>query len=662
MAAAMLALIMLPVNPVSGHPLSDHDQIMYTLHRCADGVTNRDPHAIAPLLHDDFTALPPGRLGPRTTKESFLEQLVADGAFDGIPITLRYAFLDMNREKTEATVQPVVTYRLGNPAALAVELVKLGDDWQIIRITLDADLPPELVEDLPEHHTLQRVSVQVSDKKTGRPVRARVNLRDSDGRYWPPDGHMRDIPTGIRQDVGGDVRVAGTTYAYVEPEFTLSVPIGSYELEVHHGLEYLPEKIRFDVTHGKAGDLEVRLERWSDIRKRGWYSGDTHTHFLDPKTGMLEMRAEDLDVLNILATKWGELITNVEHFTGVPSPLSTPDHIVYVGGENRHSFLGHTILLGINRLVYPLSWGGPPPGVPGGHDYPPMAKLADGAHAQGGFVSWAHFPFPSGELAVDVALEKIDSIDLMTWGDAFAEEGRSGEGAVKMWYRFLNCGFRIPATAGTDKMFNTQVIGSVRTYVKPSGDFSYSAWLAGIRAGRTFVTTGPILELVADGREPGDTIAARGGDTIRIRTQVESRLPVDWIEVVMGGKVVARKNNESGAASLALGAELTVSQSTWVAARAYSASLQPYQISPVLGRPGIPLMAHTSPIYINVDGKPPRSPEDAEVLMRETDRAIEWARTNAVYLDELQRQEVIALYQRARKVYLEQMNEQAVEH
>jgi hypothetical protein len=170
------------------------------------------------------------------------------------------------------------------------------------------------------------------------------------------------------------------------------------------------------------------------------------------------------------------------------------------------------------------------------------------------------------------------------------------------------------------------------------------------------VTTGPILEFEADGNGPGGTIPAGAGDTIRVRVKVSSRLPVDWIEIVMGGQVVARQDNESGAISLALDTELTVSQSTWIAARAYSASLQPYQVSPVVGQPGIPVMAHTSPVYISVDGKPPRSPEDAKVLIKGADRAIEWARSTAKYLDESQRQEVIALYERARKVYLEQMN------
>jgi hypothetical protein len=275
---------------------------------------------------------------------------------------------------------------------------------------------------------------------------------------------------------------------------------------------------------------------------------------------------------------------------------------------------------------------------------------------QGGFVSWAHFPAPGGELAVDLALGKIDSVDLMTWGDAFAEVVVGAPAAASMWYRFLNCGLRIPATAGTDKMLNTQVVGSVRTYVKVDGSFSYAAWLDGIRAGRTFVTTGPILRFQAGGREVGDEITARPGDTIPVRATVKSRLPVDWIEVVMGGQVVARRDNASHAESLSLDAEVSASKSTWLAARAYSPTLQPYQRWEFLGTEGIPVMAHTSPIYVTVEGQRPRSPEDATVLAGWTDRAIEWARTEAKFHDDAQRQQVIALYERAKKVYLEQMN------
>ncbi len=97
----------------------------------------------------------------------------------------------------------------------------------------------------------------------------------------------------------------------------------------------------------------------------------------------LELRGEDLNVVNILVSKWGELITNAEHFIGAPSPLSDADHIVYVNEETRHHVLGHAVLLNLKELVYPLSWGGPDEGVHGGYDYPPMAHQADKTHQQG---------------------------------------------------------------------------------------------------------------------------------------------------------------------------------------------------------------------------------------------------------------------------------------
>lgn len=215
------------------------------------------------------------------------------------------------------------------------------------------------------------------------------------------------------------------------------------------------------------------------------------------------MAGEDLNVVNLLASRWGALVTSVEHFTGAPSAVSTKDHIVYVNEEARHGFLGHLVLLNLKQLIHPMSWGDPIEGLPGESDYPPVSHYADAAHAQGGLVSWAHFPGPTGEVAQAVALGKIDAIDLMTWGSPLEDQTMT-PAATMIWYRMLNCGFRLPALGGTDKMMNSQVVGSVRTYVKVNGDFTYQRWINGIprksSSGRTVL---PSRRNLAGRKSPG---------------------------------------------------------------------------------------------------------------------------------------------------------------
>ncbi len=384
---------------------------------------------------------------------------------DIIQVLTSYATFSPNEQGV--TAGPVVLVMSGEAFRFAVnvQLVEIAGGWAVERTRGGAELPPDLIpRNLPEHSDTQAVEFSLSDASTGQGVHARVHISGPAGEYWPPDGHQKNIAVGWRLDVGGDVSISDKTYAYVTPTFTANLPPGEFAIEVRKGTEYLPTEQSFTVQRGAAETVSLTLQRWVDMNARGWYSGDTHTHFLDEHSGMLELRAEDLNMLYVLATKWGELITDVERFSGAPSLLSTDNGVLVYNEETRHGWLGHTILHGIGELVYPLSWGGPTEGVFRGGDYSPMAYQADRAHAQGGLVTWAHFPGPGGELAVDVALGKIDSVDLFTWGDAF--EGRPSirgrdPASVAAWYRFLNCGFRLPASAGTDKMLNVQVTGSV---------------------------------------------------------------------------------------------------------------------------------------------------------------------------------------------------------
>jgi hypothetical protein len=636
------------------HPGAE-DAIRLVLLEWANGIANDDAVGIGRLLSPDFEHA--SRFSGPADHDRYLA-LVAAGEAPMQTIDLRHARYAIEGDR--AKVGEILGVVMQTTAVAAeVSLARSKGEWRIERIAEQAELPEFARREEPEHSILERVALRVVDAADGSPIATRIHVADDQGRYWAPEGHSREIATGWRESVGKDVRVAGRTWAYVPGETGLRLPAGRYSIELMRGFEYAPVERTFEVRAGEPNDLRIALTRWSDVRKQGWYSGDTHVHFVDPEAARLELEGEDLDVINILASKWGALITNVEHFTGAPAGSSPPGRAIYVGEETRHGWLGHSILLGIRQLVHPLTWGGPSEGVPGGFDHPPMATQADAAHAQGGLVAAAHFPWPKGELAVDIALGKLDAVDVLTWGNAFSSENvMPAPPAAETWYRFLNCGFDLPATAGTDKMYNTQVAGSVRVFAKQDGPFEYGAWLEAIRAGRTFVSTAPLLEFEANGATIGDTLEARKGQRIRVRAKSRSRIPIERLEIVQDGRVVATRLNPEKALEVVLEPELEIDRSAWIAARAYSSELLPYQEFALVGFEGIPVMAHTSPIYVSVDGRPRRSREDARVLLGWVREAIDWARTVGRFQDPRERDAMIELFQRAEQVYLAQLDEE----
>ena len=448
--SSLLIQLVLLLAPVShGHPNHDLDSVRLNLYAWSNALVRDDPATFEQYLTQDSPL-----------RRTWLPRLHESGEVDDVDF--RHATFTPN-DKGMLAAPVVIRSEVDSPAHIA-QMVREDSVWKVATLT-PTPLPAGLVPRLPEQTPTRPVGFSLKDAKTGNPVDGRVNITGSQGEYWPPRGHQRNIAIGWRDDVGGDVFIDGATYAYVPPEFVVDLPKGDFTITVRKGTEYLPATASLILTEDPPEPVTISLERWVNMNALGWYSGDTHVHFLDDHTARLEIQGEDLNVINVLATKWGELITNVEHVTGAPSIYSYRNGLIYFNEETRHGFLGHTILQRIQKLIYPLTWGGPRTGVLGQSDYPPMAHQADKAHAQGALVTWAHFRYPDGELFIDVALHKVDTVDLFTWADAFKDGAPGREpGAVTYWYHFLNTGFRLPATAGTDKMLNTQVVGSVKTY------------------------------------------------------------------------------------------------------------------------------------------------------------------------------------------------------
>jgi hypothetical protein len=325
----------------------------------------------------------------------------------------------------------------------------------------------------------------VIDGSTDRPTPARVHIHAADGRYLPPYGHRREVNDRWFEDYGADLLLGSTPYAYVDGEFDITLPGGDVFVEVVKGFEYSPVRQRVHLLPGQR-ELRLTLERPIDWRARGWLTADTHVHFLSPQTAWLEARAEGINLVNLLASQWGDLFTNVGDFTGAESPVSRDDTIVWVGTENRQHLLGHMSLLGLGRpMVSPMCAGGPNESYIGDPVWSSLADWPDDCHERGGLVMIPHFPSPYGEVVADVALGKVDGIEIADFDQSFDIL------SVREWYRLLNAGFRVALVGGTDKMSAAIPLGGVRTYARvAAGELSLELWADAVRAGRTFATSG----------------------------------------------------------------------------------------------------------------------------------------------------------------------------
>ena len=173
--------------------------------------------------------------------------------------------------------------------------------------------------------------------------------------------------------------------------------------------------------------------------------------------------------------------------------------------------------------------------------------------------------------------------------------------AVLEWYRFLDLGYRLPIVAGTDKMSAEVPVGAVRAYVHLLSDdpLTFDTWAAAVRAGRTFVTSGPILELAVDGHEPGDVIRMRSAGRLEAAVRVAGRPAGDHgpradRRRAGGGR---RRRGQRGVTALELHETVEIGAGAWIAARSRSANVIESAFTTSMA-------AHTSPVYVEVDGRP----------------------------------------------------------
>jgi len=400
-------------------------------------------------------------------------------------------------------------------------------------------------------------------------------------------------------------------YFYSNGSFSCVVPTGPVVLTAKHGCEY--RETVDSVTVNADTSIVVGLDRMISMDSLGWYCGDTHVHIdhsggsyvLDPNAAHLMANAEGLFIANCL--------DNSYYFTGGAASCSTPDCYVYMSEEMRSASYGHLGLLGLHAIVEPVSssW------------WPMSMDVADSAHAQRGAIVIAAHPVSSDdyaqveswpgdgiarELAVDCIAHRIDAVDILSYSNCH-------QGGIELdtWYRLLNCGFRLSASAGTDAAMNrldSGPLGAFRTYVRIADEVtSPTHWFAALAAGHSFVTNGPLItRFEVDGRSSGDSCSfAEPGAVLTGRISVRSVYPVDRIEVVRNGDVVVTVSLDPPRGAVDTSFSCSIFESSWVAARVHG---------PKRGwiTPGDYLFAHTSPVYCVVHGRRILDRDDAALL------------------------------------------------
>jgi Tol biopolymer transport system component len=509
-----------------------------------------------------------------------------------------------------------------------------------------------------------QLSITVLDP-SGRPTAARLSITGADGRaYAPGEAWLHAEDYFDRSESAFE-----SHYFHVTGKAEITVPTGRIEVEVMKGFEYQFEKRNVQVVAEGRINLTIRLQPLNipkDANSR-WVSGDAHVHMNyggtyrnTPRKLVAQAAAENLPIVENLIVNKEQRIPDIAYFSPKRDSASTAENLLFHSQEYHTTYWGHLGVLNLERNYLLPGYSGYP-NTAASSSYPPDAIVADVAHEQNALVGFAHpfdwIPDPSKdaapnpvlpvdtalELPVDVALGKVDYLEVMGFDEHKA--------TAAVWYRLLNCGFHLPAAAGTDAMANYASlrgpIGLNRVYAKvPAGPPQHKPWLQAIKQGQTFVTNGPLLGFTLHGHDLGAELRLPAGESkVKFKAWLRSFVPVDHLELICNGKTVRDLKINSDHKSADVEDTLPIWQSGWCLLHAYSDKAE----HPVLDTfPN----ATTSPIYVIVDGSQLNAVEDAKYFIAWIDQIMEATNSDKGWDTEAEKSSVLELLNQARRKYV----------
>jgi hypothetical protein len=431
-----------------------------------------------------------------------------------------------------------------------------------------------------------QLELEIVDFDTGEPLACRIHLKNQKGKAQKPP----KVPFWHDHFV-------------VDGNLTLKLPKGNFNFVVERGPEYLVVTGHFEILDNAQDKKTIKLRRFVDMSKEGWWSGDLEVERPAKEIELL-MRADDLHVAELVT--WGNLKDLVKTAPGAKPPAGAappPTDALVLFGDQRvyQSSAGLLRRPGGSLLVLGL-------------DQAPSDEAIDNDSAEE-LVAWARnegTPWidvrraTSWDLPVWVALGLVNSIELAdsqlardsvkvdATGTRPREEGKAlNPGSLGRWtetvyYQLLECGLRIPPTAGSGSGVAPNPVGYNRVYVHVDEPFSYERWLESLRAGRVVVTNGPLIRPNVGGELPGYVFKADAGQHVELEVglTLSTRDPVSYLEIVQNGRTVVEMRLDEWAKAKGKLPLLQFNESGWFVVRAVTdlgathrfASTAPYYV------------------------------------------------------------------------------------
>lgn len=479
---------------------------------------------------------------------------------------------------------------------------------------------------MPAQAAEGQLEIRVIDKESRKPVACRMHLKTAAGKPRFP----KKVP-------------AWDDHFVVPGKTLLRLPLGNYSFEIERGPEYPVISGHFTFTKFADDSKEIELPRHVDMSSKGWWSGD-----LDVRRPLRDIElltaAEDLHVVPLVTWWNGRGERTVDKLPKDALERIGPDRFFQVMG-GRQTRPGGT--LSYFNLPAPLRLGS------ASDEYPPTAQYVEQVRKHPG--TWIDATRPYWwDLPMLAALGQVDSIQV-AHGDMcrskmllpppgskprdeklYANVRGIGHWSHDAYFHLLNCGLRIPPSAGSGSGVGPNPVGYNRVYVHVDGPLTYEKWWEGFRAGRVTVTNGPLLQPSVNGQLPGHVFEEPEGRPaeFEIALTLSTREPIHYLEIIKDGHVEHEVSFDDYRQGGRL-PKVRFDQSGWFLLRA------------VTDLPNTYRFAMTGPYYVQIGPRPRISKRSAQFLL-------DWAteRQRQIELDDPeQRAAVLAFHQKAREFW-----------